>query len=684
MRSQKERFNKGIVRIHARNKSNAKVGAGVIVTSNGIVFTCRHNIDIFSPDIEGNYLVVFNKDLSIFEDNQYQYEIIVPDLKDKSYIYDFAILRIIKKELSEQFDYVKLGFEPSHVDDEKANLILKGIDNREDHRHQIKTKAGTLMDPSYKYNRLYFSLDIEAAVTYGMSGGPVYSKTCKHVIGLTLFQSPDPIYEDSYTRFIDFKAYAISMSQIYNIIKEQHKISPRLKKDILIKFNKSPYDLFRLKSIYLMKDILHETEIEEEDKFSLAGVSWNKLKQGKIIDHSKSREILQSWEKNFITLIVGPSGSGKTSLVQKLGYNIITQHGIDVYFSDFTNRNLTKSTNSGKFLTNLISELEIILKSPRSQEIFIILDNIHENIYATRQLGFLKKPQIHFLLISRPVPSEEQAESIIYDDKLRKQFYITADKNLVQKILKKHNIECENINEFMKKKLGVSNEGSANLWLLRFYIAAIQSKKSFYMIDYIGENELIAPLNNYIDELLIKLLQYYPNSTLTSLTMKNHIKYVLSLLAVNSHYEVVTEQSYFLEKNFLSIIHEDDQHIELNLDFIKKILVKLADFKEIIESKSVYRLPHSKLAELILKLFEVDENEALINYIIHGNFFGTLVKNIFLINSKLGFELIKRLDYNMFLRQLENPIPKITFNEIGILFNQLIRRKNIDLTIKIA
>ena len=70
------------------------------------------------------------------------------------------------------------------------------------------------------------------------------------------------------------------------------------------------------------------------------------------------------------------------------------------------------------------------------------------------------------------------------------------------------------------------------------------------------------------------------------------------------------------------------------------------------------------------------------NYIKKGYFFGTLIKSIFLNDSKLGYELIKNIDPHeniiselgtarvprrmigkSFLSQLESPIPNITLNE---------------------
>ncbi|MFW9972393.1 MAG: serine protease, partial [Candidatus Odinarchaeota archaeon] len=395
-------LNKGLVRI--QTKTN--IGTGFIVSSSGIVFTCKHVIENFHPeDKDDNFILLFNlnEDVGRFEGEKYEYKILFPDLNDETYPYDFAILYIIPKS-PKIFDYVKLGLEPSNIMRENKPLKLIGLSPDE---NWTKSKAydGSLLN--YTVFKSSKCLDIDTPITPGMSGGPVYSQHSESVIGLSIDQAlritKTKIKE---VKIIDFRAYAITMSKIQKIIKEQDVLPEIIKKEILDKFQiTKTFDNYDS-----MMEVSDETPISFEyiePNSVVKYVNHAAIEAGIIIRierlHEEINNLMFNSSKKWV-LLYGDSGMSKTSQAKIILHDIrqryIEQNKIiNICIID----NIKKISNENKTLT--LEELIQVIKQS-TEEWLLLLDDLHDSTSGKiseklKLISNLPKDKVYLIATSR-------------------------------------------------------------------------------------------------------------------------------------------------------------------------------------------------------------------------------------------------------------------------------------------
>ena len=392
-----------------------------------------------------------------------------------------------------------------------------------------------------------------------------------------------------------------------------------------------------IKSLMLIKEALAAQDIKP-DPFRPGRLFWPDIEG--LLKRDEIDKILRCFTKNNVVLLEGYPASGKSSIACRFGYELVKE-GKWVYYGNLTTRvglNCQPEELSGK----LREEVEEV-----KAEVFIIIEDIHHMVKEFDRLNpIAKQKNIKLLLTSRPLKQYDIEEYfgrregrslyfqwIVPENKIE----LKTDKDVVEKILWEAGSSFSNLDPILE----TIGKKQPNLLLLSFLIQA--SKEERKQTDEIKEEEIRKSVVDHLNGL--------KKSTCKTSQDQEAFRKLIGTLSVLSEFEVPMERR-FIDGGAVGNLLE-------RLEKKKEIL----SLKGRIFDQEYYLLPHSRLASLYrdVCLDEEKRREVLKDYIIQGDFFGTLI-------SRLAFEagsLLKSLIKDSRKEFIKRDLSQASIKEIG-------------------
>jgi len=349
-------------------------------------------------------------------------------------------------------------------------------------------------------------------------------------------------------------------------------------------------------------------------------------------------KIIKRFDEDNVVLMEGYPASGKSSIACRLGYELVKESKW-VYYGNLTTR-VGLNCQPKELPGRIFEEVKEI-----KQEVFIIIEDIHHLVKEFDNLNFITDHKhIKLLLTSRPLKQYDVKEYfghhegrslyfqwIVPENKIE----LKTDKDVVEKILRE--AESSFKLDHILKTIG---EDQPNLLLLSFLIQA--SKKKGKQADEIKEE---------IRKLVIDHLDRLKKSTCKTSQDQEAFRKVIGTLSVLSEFEVPMERE-FIDGGAVDSLLE-------RLEKKKEIL----SLKGRIFGQEYYLISHSRLASLYRNvcLDEEERREVLKDYIIQGDFFGTLIGRLVSEAGRLLKSLIKESRKELIKRDLS----QASIEEIG-------------------
>lgn len=351
--------------------------------------------------------------------------------------------------------------------------------------------------------------------------------------------------------------------------------------------------------------------LPDEDRW--IPVFWTDLK--KIYRRRETDEILQLLEKSNVVLLEGYSASGKSSLVARLAYDLVRKNK-KVYYG-----NLTTGFGIKCEPKELPGRLDEEAREIR-EEIFIIIEDIHHFLHEFERLNCLvANRRVKLILTGRPlkryrmayIREKVEGESVLFrwippDDRL----VLATDITVVGEIIEHRGLSFNEIDRI----LTVIGKKEPNLLLLSFLMEV--AKKEQKRVDEINEADIIGLVEDHLWEIADQVCG-------SEIDYSIYWK-MMGTISWISIFEVPVEERFLLK---------DCQ----DKASAKQILNQLESRKEIVsfekikpEYRKYYIVPHSRLA-FLYRTVCLEETKVLDlagDYILNGEFFGTLIRTLYL------------------------------------------------------
>lgn len=383
-----------------------------------------------------------------------------------------------------------------------------------------------------------------------------------------------------------------------------------------------------------------------------------------------SDEIISNLKKRKNILLEGQSGTGKTIISRFIGYNFL-ENSYQVFYFNFLECN-------PKEIHELIEYLIYFSHTDFPKKILFIFENIHAiNKETLKRLAIVK--EYFTCLFTRRIFSVEEDDgdylNFFSKDEIKK---IDIDSKEFEDVIRGI-LEINTLPDRVITNLILMD--FKNLWMLGIFLKlTIEEKDKVSFFDILTDFEkLEGEITKYFKTLMeSKHLTYSSSEKLVYL---NHLKYLISIIAIFSDLEIWTEAPFIysiFEIDDDSVFGEINRNINYDRSILKQILSFLIDIFEIKhrEGKSKkslshfeYSIPHSQMARIyknsILHILEEDykglTENIIYHYIFTGKFYGTyLYKTTQLIYSMFYEdyrERQKELDdkYESFYLMLTDP-----------------------------
>lgn len=347
-------------------------------------------------------------------------------------------------------------------------------------------------------------------------------------------------------------------------------------------------------------------------------------------------EIISSLKNEKSILLEGQSGTGKTIISRFIGYNFL-ENGYNVFYINCLEYNLEE-------IKDLIDHLIFYTSIKSQDDDLFIFDNIHSLKKDTLKRLKIVKENLLCLFTQRIFSLEENDKEEVNlfseDEIIRIDVDSTEFNNIVRGILKVNNLPDAVIDNLISMNL-------KNLWMLGFFLKlTIEAKDKSSFFEILTDFEkLEREITRYFQILMeSKHLTYSSSEKLDYL---NHLKYLISIMAIFSDFEIWTEAPFIysiFEINDNSVLGEINRNFKYDKNILKSILSFLIDIFEIRNregknKKSLshfeFSIPHSQMARIyknsFLFLLEDDYKgltEKIIDrYIFTGKFYGTFKYN---------------------------------------------------------
>ena len=383
-----------------------------------------------------------------------------------------------------------------------------------------------------------------------------------------------------------------------------------------------------IKSLMHIEQVLAALDIES-NPFRPGRLFWPDLER--LSRRDEIDKIRECFAKDNVVLLEGYPASGKSSIACRFGYELVKE-GKWVYYGNLTTRvglNCQPEELSGKLLEE-VKEVK--------GEVFIIIEDIHHMVKEFDRLNPIAyQKHIKLLFTSRPLKQYDIEE--YFGHREGRSFYfqwivpenkieLKTDKDVVKKILSKAGSSFSNLDPILE----TIGKYQPNLLLLSFLIQA--SKKKGKQTDEIKEEEIRKLVIDYLDEL--------EKSICKTSQDQEAFKKLIGTLSVLSEFEVPMERE-FIDGGAVGNLLE-------RLEKKKELL----SLKGRIFGQEYYLLPHSRLASLYRNvcLDEKRRRKVLKDYIIQGDFFGTLIGRLVFEAESLLKSLIKESKEKLIKRDL--------------------------------
>jgi len=395
-----------------------------------------------------------------------------------------------------------------------------------------------------------------------------------------------------------------------------------------------------IESLMLIKEALAAQDIEP-DPFRPGRLFWPDIKM--LLKRDEIDKIRKCFTKHNVVLMEGYPASGKSSIACRLGYELVKE-GKWVYYGNLTTR-VGLRCQPNELPDRFLEEVKEV-----KGEVFIIIEDIHHLAREFDRLNpIAKQKNIKLLLTSRPLKEYDIEEYfghhegrslyfqwIVPENKIE----LKTDKDVVEKILRGAGSSFSNLDPILE----TIGKDQPNLLLLSFLVQA--SKKEGKQIDEIKEEEIRKLVINYLDEL--------KESTCKTSQDQEAFKKLIGTLSVLSEFEVPVERKF------------------IDGEAVGNLLERLEKKKEILSltgrifDQEYYLIPHSRLASLYRNvcLDEKQRREVLKDYILQGDFFGTLISRLAFEAESLLNSLIKESKEELIKRDLS----QASIKEMGSFF----------------
>ncbi|MFX0196033.1 MAG: hypothetical protein ACFFCW_07915 [Candidatus Hodarchaeota archaeon] len=338
-----------------------------------------------------------------------------------------------------------------------------------------------------------------------------------------------------------------------------------------------------------------------------------------------------------VVLLEGYAASGKSSLVCRLAYDLVND-GKKVYYGNLTNSIGLKCAPREQ-PSQLLDESKKV-----TQEIFVIIEDIHHLLNEfDRSNPLASNRRIKLILTSRPLAPFESETKLFQWIVSTNRLALKTDKTIVREILRHGGFRFSNLQLI----LNIIGEKKPNLLLLSFMIQ-VSSKKP-ENVDRVTSEDVLSLVGEHLVELALRVC--------SSTAEEDCYWELLVNLSTFSEFELP------VERDFLS-------KLLAHGPLAPQILQKLEKEKEILSFRKLkpyymkyYVVPHSKLASLYRNACAgcTKRLNFLGQYLLHGEFFGTLAKRMKIEDKETLADLV----HNLTNQLIERNLSKSELSEIG-------------------
>ncbi|MFX1257268.1 MAG: leucine-rich repeat domain-containing protein [Promethearchaeota archaeon] len=349
------------------------------------------------------------------------------------------------------------------------------------------------------------------------------------------------------------------------------------------------------------------------------------------IPEKEYKSILRKMEEGETLILSGKPATGKSVISRYIGYVNKYELKREVFYIDllrYGGKDKEDIRDALKSVAETINENSVKLKRKSP---LLIIENLHDPSLDRQNIGreiihnCLKTldGKIYILLTTRE--DTDDYEWIKTDYKINLDELTQLNQTLFDNILRKFNEKREEKGE-VKVTFELRESSPENLWLLGWFLRIVTISKA----NVISINDL---KNNpeLLQELIIKYYKAIFKHEIRQLKNKYQkfneqklircLLIVLLILGITSKYEVFMERRFIVKhasQQINSIIFYElktrKEIIEDILDFLiqkKEIEPIKFNIKGISGKRDQYRIPHSKLAELLIEYYSESEKKLI-------------------------------------------------------------------------